>query len=195
MADNNAAIIEEELPHEIYANLIEKHASFRQSATVRCRSHGDRTNTAAVAASSHSNYNGNGSRGNNSRGAPLTVIPTDKCCPDPEPSSSQFIKFYRKSCQTQQHSNFDRGSVGHKRAHSAAETEAASSSAHKPKETKNSKNIRSQRKTQSTTTKSERKSMAKRERERQVKKDKRIRMMFRSDFSEVDEMLYRSLTR
>ncbi|KAL7526326.1 hypothetical protein ACHAXR_001430 [Thalassiosira sp. AJA248-18] len=37
--------------------------------------------------------------------------------------------------------------------------------------------------------------MAKRDRERQVRKDKRIRMMLRADFSEEDELLYRVLTR
>ena len=167
MANNvSAAIVEEEPPHEIYANLLEKPGS--------CRSTGDRRNAAAaaVAGSPHSNFNG-------SRGNPGAIlIPTDDYYP--EPSSSQFINFYRKSCQTQLYS----------------ETDGVNKTpAHKSKRTKSAKNMRPHTTQSCSTTKSERRRMAKRERELQVQKDKRIRIMLRSDFSEVDEMLYRGLTR
>jgi len=142
------------------------------------------------------------------------MIPADDCYFESSPSS-QFMSFYRKSCMAQQYGGGDsRGSEeaqktdrfrngnGNNNNNSRCSTVSSAAAAQCKLNQAASAclgNPRSQTLTaassQNKTTKSERRRMVKRERERGVLKDKRIRMMLRSDFSEEDELLYRCFNR
>lgn len=124
------------------------------------------------------------------------MIPTDDCYSEPSSSSSQFISFYRKSCISQQHSGgVDRGRGNNSRSNNTDNASKAQSESKKVASVRSNRYQTAKAYTPSSTTKSERRRMAKLERERGVRKEKRIRMMLRADISEEDELLYRCLNR
>ncbi|KAL3762457.1 hypothetical protein ACHAWU_008160 [Discostella pseudostelligera] len=206
MTNTAAIVVEDEPIHEIYSCLIGKPISPQFSAAVCYEAKGR-----AAASGSTSPVIGSCRRGNHrnshNRGE-ATVIPLDNhgnCSKEP---TSQFMKFYQKSCRSQEQCS---GGIVDTRNRRADRTKDPYS-----KDTSPSSQIKSNRgikvnnpktqqpiiettksHTQSTgTTKSERRRTAKRERERQIHTDKRIRFMLHSDFSEHDyELLYNGLNR
>ena len=220
-SNNNAAtIVEEEAPHEIYASLVEMPNSRRYAAV------DFRPAYIGTADLTHqrrnSNSNGIINRGIHQQheggGANLITTGIVEQCAE-EPSTSQFINFYRKSCETKQYdcNSGGVGGVGKKRASKATNKHsvgAAATALHNTNQAEttatatSTSNIQynnaasrtgnksySSKAATTTTTKSERRRIAKREQERQIQKEKRIRMMLRSDFTEEDELLYRCLHR
>lgn len=198
-------VVEDEPIHEIYSCLIGKPIPPQFSAAV-CHEAKER---AAVSGSTSSPVIGSRRWGNRSHRHPrdeATVIPIDNHCSG-EPTS-QFILFYHKSCWIQQQCHGGIVETRKRRAdfttHHFSKDTSPSSQIKSNNDTKvNNPKIQqpiietSKSLTQSTrTTKSERRRMAKRERERQVQTDKRIRFMLHSDFSEHDyELLYNGLNR
>ena len=214
-----SSVVEDEPIHEIYACLVEN-SFYRQFPYSVCRRAEDRAiasarETTAAVIRSHAHfpnaYGGSSSisrRGNHQHDK-ATVIPLDNhnnCSKEP---ASQFIQFYRKSCQSQR----CRGIVGATRREQrpcitasidASPSISSSSSFTSNIKSKNdikicntlSEPMAATKQYVKSTTKSERRRIAKRERERQVQTDKRIRFMLHSDFSEHDcELLYNGLTR
>ena len=205
MADNSngAAIIEEELVHEIYASLLEG-TSCRKCVDVALPRSARMTPSSAasdaivLASVSDNNPNVYGSN----QAADVIPINSNFC---PTPSSSQFMTFYRKSCRDV-HQNCNNGEVyggGKKKTGdqpcSRDDASSLSSAQKKSEKSTGVKNNRSHsvrtKEALTATTKSERKRMIKREQERHVQKEKRIRMMLRNDTSEEDELLYMRLIR
>jgi hypothetical protein len=116
------------------------------------------------------------------------------------PSSSQFMRFYRKSCRDV-HQNCTIGEVygGGKKitVDQLCSIDNTSSSSSAQQKSGNSTGVENKRShsVRTKATKSERKRLIKREQERHVQNEKRIRMMLRNDISEEDFLLYMRLTR
>ena len=199
---NGAAIIEEELTHEIYASLLEG-TSCRKCVNVALprsvwMTPASATSNAIVLASlSNNNPNVYGSN----QEADAIPINSNYCS---TPSSSQFMTFYCKSCREVHQNCIGEVYLGGKKKSSdqpCSRDNAPSSSSAQQKSEKSTgvKNNRSRsvrtKEAHTATTKSERKRLIKREQELHVQKEKRIRMMLRIDISEEDELLYMRLTR
>ena len=203
MTTNNGKppIVEDEPVHELYASLVGKSDSSREYAVRRSRSWGTAADAAdhrKREADARSTLRRQQSHtGNRHDGA--TLIPSDEGRYYSEPSSSsQFIKFYRKSsCEQSRRTSSDRGSGAQTQKQEEFSPSSRAASIHKSKQqAQNDINNKFRyHPSKERTTKSERRRIARCEHERQIRKDKRIRMMLRSDFSEEDEMLYRGLHR
>ena len=205
MADNSngAAIIEEELIHEIYASVIggtscRKCVDVALPRSARMTPASATSDAIVLASVSDNDPNVYGSN----QEADVIPINSNYCS---TPSSSQFMRFYRKSCRDV-HQNCTVGEVyggGKKKICdqpcSIDNTSSSSSAQQKSGKSTGVENNRSHsvrsKEAHTATTKSERKRLIIREQERHVQKEKRIRMMLRNDISEDDVLLYMGLTR
>ena len=195
-AMNTAHHIEEEQPHEIYSSLVASscsttapsiRASTSQSTSITSpqrrrqqypnsisnRGEGDRVDTGGA---------------DGAVGVP-EVIPVDTEYPNNDAaSSSQFIQFYRKSVNqsgAKRGRDVDGGSANINKSVVPNKSRVAE----KPSSHNNS-NL-----PQQTTTKAERRRIARRQREKQIRTDKQVRVMLRTDISEEYEQLYTGLYR
>ncbi|KAL7549486.1 hypothetical protein ACHAWF_017300 [Thalassiosira exigua] len=204
MADNRAqphaaVLVEDEPPHEIYANLIEEggsrplassagRSSAREAADRSIMATSRRTRPLRSRPPRHGSSDSDGNVVEIQGDASLNLIPADERCR--VQSESQFIAFYRKSCQERQRDDSGEGSgTASGEATRTCNSKKATKCAAKHT-LKSPTDVKRKH-----TTKSERRRMARRERERHIRNDKRVRIMLRSDFSEEDELLYRGLTR
>lgn len=200
-AMNTPHHIEEEQPHEIYSSLVASscsttapsiRASTSQSTSITSpqrrrqqypnsisnRVEGDRVDTGGA----------DGAVGVSE------VIPVDTEYPNNDAaSSSQFIQFYRKSVN-QSGAKRGRDVDGKTNPNGSANINKSvvpnkSRVAEKPSSHNNSNSP------QQTTTKAERRRIARRQREKQIRTDKQVRVMLRTDLSEEYEQLYTGLYR
>ena len=159
----NVVVVEEEQAHEIYAGL------FNGLPTKLPASY--------LGVSSQSQMSGGKRTGRPTQPTDVErsriVDPADELRQRP---SSQFMEFYRKSCEG-------------KEAPSA--TRVTEPCAPKGKQSRPTQ--RSARVVSNKETKSQKRRRARLEREREVQREKRIRSMLNSDFTEEDEALYRCL--
>mmetsp|Transcript_22298 Transcript_22298/g.45943 ORF Transcript_22298/g.45943 Transcript_22298/m.45943 type:complete len:201 (+) Transcript_22298:94-696(+) len=199
MAYNVAVAIEEEPPHEIYSNLLispgfTRRAIYDHSITKPNNTDHVVSSNRCVAALSP--------------GESPNVITEDDIADEQDDlnrkSSSQFMRFYRKSCRSSANpSNCNEikkneagdnsktdGSVCLKSIISSANSIKKES--HAPKSSKSPKRPAQAHKK---TTKAERRSIARRERERTILREKRIRVMLSSDFSDEYQQIYSRLHR
>ncbi|KAL3811072.1 hypothetical protein ACHAXA_009020 [Cyclostephanos tholiformis] len=197
------AIVEDEPIHEIYASLVEGN-SYRNFDAVP---HPESLRGTAAASSATSDVLVSTSLSSNNpyiyvANQEAAVIPNnfDDC---PTPSASQFMSVYRKSCREVQRCRGGKVNSGGKQntgRHPCSRDNASSSpSVHlRSEKLTGVKNSRSHsprtKEVHATTTKPERKRQAKREHERHMLTEKRIRMMLRLDISEEDELLLMRLT-
>lgn len=191
MTDQTDAVaIEEELPHEIYGNIIS--SSITQ-------------HDAKIAYRSLHITNNHGARDRNvvdvryNRGAPM-LIETPEVIPNEEDSvannlklesCSQFINFYRKSCQGATDTN---GINKQPSTHSHATNDLSTKKAKKYITSKKEGASRSSQPLKKIT-KAERKRIARKEHERNIQREKRIRMMLQPEISDEYEKLYAALHR
>ena len=166
----NVVVVEEEQAHEIYASLFDGlpnklPASYLGVSSQSQMSEGKRTDRPIGPTGP------GGVRGATRRSR--IVDPADESRRRP---SSQFMEFYRKSCEG-------------KEAPSA--TRVTEPCAPKGKQSRPTQ--RSARVVSNKETKSQKRRRARLEREREVQREKRIRSMLNSDFTEEDEALYRCL--
>ena len=173
--NTNPTVVEEEPPHEMYANLVEKPDSCRYSDDVHGSVDTGVVNAVATAVASRSTSNPD--QGGNSRGA--TLIPVDNY--RSEPLTSQFAEFYRKSCREV------------KRPNDAERSSERTMPLLKSKKTDTG--TKHSKKQPCSKLKSKRRRTAQHASKIESRKIKQIRMMLRSDLSELDEILYRGLTR
>lgn len=169
--------IEDEPVHELYSSLVGSTStnSSRQTQTNDV-SHTAYTTAASstISASFRDNHI-----------PPTLIIKDDKDeCSSVFTTSSTFMKFYRGSCK------------------SISEKQPPSSAPPNPPPLANSKNVPSKNSESSgqtaankiimstKSTRSERRQHAKRERDKQIQQERRIRAMLNSDLSEEDEALY-----
>ncbi|KAL3788988.1 hypothetical protein HJC23_012693 [Cyclotella cryptica] len=204
---HGAVAIEEEPPHEIYASLVASSLAADQSTAIAREASGGKTvrgngpSNRHAASSTHISGSNEFDRGNGQ------MIPTDPVMITAEDedllprtsSASQFIQFYHKSCRDSKHRS-------HKQGLSGGGSDPANTSRRKTNSQVNTKQIKSQHpmchngkksfQTHATrTTKAERRLISRRERERQISKDKQISIMLRSDISDEYSSLYNQLHR
>ncbi|KAL9187812.1 hypothetical protein ACHAXT_006190 [Thalassiosira profunda] len=190
----SAAVVEDEAPHEIYAGLVAEGKGPRRGGSGTTT---DDTNSApADAPNAPADAPSNRGRSrrrprshaSNPEDGGVTLIPTDD---RPAESSSQFINFYRSSLQAQHSGNATGASRAGKRG-PPSQPGGDTASKPKPQAVKRGKSSSSPAK-EPATTKSERRRRRKQEQERNARRERRVRMMLRSDFTEEDEILYRNL--
>ena len=172
-------MVEEEQPHEIYAGLLnglpaKLPASYLGVSSQPQTAEGKRTDR-------RSRRTVGEPGGVLSRDRPSRVVdPADEARQRP---SSQFMEFYRRSCQ-------GRDADGSSTTRVSEPVRAPKSRAKQSRPARKAQNAVSSKET-----KSQKRRRARLEREREVRKEKRIRSMLNSDFTEEDETLYRSLHR
>lgn len=199
-----AVFVEDEPIHEFYACLVESSLRSRATSPV-CHSRRieERIQMATIP---HRRDRSRGHHPHQHRHDDATLIPLiddhHYCSKEP---SSQFIKFYRKSCQS--HHSVDIIREERRPKQTADHSSSDASPSIKPKITIASKtdckiNHSTQQPLESSklltklSTKAERRRKAKQEREKQVQTDKRIRFMLHSDFTQHDyDLLYHGVRR
>jgi hypothetical protein len=172
-SDSSAIQIEDEPPHEIYANLV----GSSNSKSIAAPAAANQTNArGSLHVSPHA-------QNNSVRvGTGAALISTEDEDLPALSSDSQFMQFYQKSC--------------HETNPSSSPLSYASS---KPKRRKCSRATSQQSAAvapmKQQTTRAERRQIARRERERQIARDKQISMMLHCDVSDEYSSLYSQLHR
>ncbi|KAL7469866.1 hypothetical protein ACHAXS_010122 [Conticribra weissflogii] len=192
MANSVAVAIEDERPHEIYADLLVSPSSSRRriidnSKTKRAIGHIVSSNRCVAARSSLE---------------PPTVIVEGDVDDDRVDHGrqyrSQFMSFYRKSCQScanPPNCNETKKNKAGDDSKSADMVCLKTNPSANPHTTKRSTSPRIPAESQKKTTKAERRRIAQRERERTIRREKRIRVMLSSDFSDEYQQIYSRLHR
>ena len=213
MSSVAAVVVEDEPIHELYASLVENPISRHYSHSLAKRKAealdvASLETTAACIRSQTNTLQFSDNRRGNHQHSGATIIPLDDqthCSKEP---TSQFIQFYRKSCQSQQQYSISGEIVDAKKQSANHKTQPSSRNSSSPsiisqfssknymennysKKSEACCNKKCSSSTKSSITKAERRRIAKREREEQIQTDKRIRFLLHSDFSEHDyKLLY-----
>ncbi|KAL7522514.1 hypothetical protein ACHAWX_007210 [Stephanocyclus meneghinianus] len=203
---NPAVKIEEEPPHEIYASLVASSlVADQRTAVAREASHAasDRASGPLhqrAATSMRSSESNQIDRDNGQmRTTESVVIATEDEDLPTASSTSQFVQFYHKSCRESERKSHEQGfGWGRSDPVKIAQTKnnlRLYSKLTKSKSAMSYSNNTYQTHATRTTTKAERRRIMRRERERQIVKDKQISIMLRSDVSDEYSSLYKQFHR
>jgi hypothetical protein len=206
-----AVEIEDEPPHEIYAGLVASSLAADQSTAVAreasdaasVRGSGPLHQRAATSMRSSGSNDLDRDIGQMRTIEPVVIATEDEDLPTAS-STSQFVQFYHKSCRESKRQS-------HKQGYKQGLGRGRRDPVHAPQTKNNLKFYSKPTKSQSdmchnrnnsfqthatrTTTKAERRRILRRERERQIAKDKQISIMLRSDVSDEYSSLYKQFHR
>ncbi|KAL7481363.1 hypothetical protein ACHAW6_009635 [Cyclotella cf. meneghiniana] len=202
-----AVKIEEEPTHEIYASLVaSSFAADHSTAVAREASHAasDRANGPLhrhAATSMRTSESNQIDRDNGQmRSIESVVIATEDEDLPTASSTSQFVQFYHKSCRESKRQSLEQD-LGRGRSDPVKISQTKNNLRFYSKPMKSqsamchNRNNSSQAHATRTTTKAERRRIMRRERERQIVKDKQISIMLRSDVSDEYSSLYKQFHR
>jgi hypothetical protein len=199
--------IEDEPPHEIYAGLVASSLAADQSTAVAreasdaasVRGSGPLHQRAATSMRSSGSNDLDRDNGQLRTIEPVVIATEDEDLPTAS-STSQFVQFYHKSCRESKRQSHKQGlRRGRRDPVNTPQTKNNLQFYSKPTKSHSdichNRNNSFQTHARRTTTKAERRRILRRERERQIAKDKQISIMLRSDVSDEYSSLYKQFHR